>query len=618
MKKFQFLLLICILTFTVSCGQQKRYVSYKVLEGETMRDIASRLEIKTKDLLRLNPDVGRRPDANTVIVIPNPEIKKGTSSKPDEEVITDTENTAPETPEENIEEGIIEEKNKDVFQQTVYEYENHTVKAGETVYRITKEYDVSKDDLIKWNPEYPGIKNNDLSIGQILKVKATVKTITIDRKEVLKSFLTHTVKSKETVYSLTRFYNITKDDLVRLNPEYPGIAKNELSIDQLIKIKSIEDVNPNENYLFYKDSIQENIAINLAILLPFKSKDYFSISAKNIFSEENNSSAPLANMVTDFYMGAEMAIDSIKKQGIIINANVFDTGNRGDDISSILEENLLNDTHVVIGPFYSDKAEIIANKVKVPVVFPHFSSKQDKFSATKLIKSAPDKDSYTNYLISYLKEKYNGEEVFVVGDGETDSNNKVKKIVTQLKSHDSIKKIHVLKPKEGYIKRELFTDNMKPKKHNWVIITSNNNVSIANVLNSMIGIPDEMTVQVFAVEKNKSYNEIENNKLASVDFTYVSNSFADDSSTDVMLFNEKYYKKNNTVPSDYTIKGFDITYDVLMRLASGKDLTETFKQGASLRLENKFDYRTKTLSSSSNKGLFIVKYNEDLSLTRLK
>ncbi len=46
----------------------------------------------------------------------------------------------------------------DVFQQTIYEYENHTVKAGETVYRITKLYDISKDHLIKWNPEFPGIK----------------------------------------------------------------------------------------------------------------------------------------------------------------------------------------------------------------------------------------------------------------------------------------------------------------------------------------------------------------------------------------------------------------------------------------------------------------------------
>ncbi|WP_299159419.1 LysM peptidoglycan-binding domain-containing protein [uncultured Tenacibaculum sp.] len=616
MKKLQFLLLICILTFAVSCGQQKRYVSYKVQDGETMRDIAKRLDMKTKDLLRLNPDVGRRPDANTVIVIPNPEIKKGVSSSSSENtedpVITDTESTESESPEKNT------ETTENIFQQTVYEYETHVVKAGETVYRITKEYNISKDDLIKWNPEYPGIKNNDLSIGQVLKVKATENVITIDREEVLKKFLTHTVKSKETVYSLTRFYNISKEDLIRLNPEYPNIVDNELSIDQLLKIKPIEEVNSDENYTFYKDTIQENTSINLAILLPFKAKEYDSLSARNIFSEKKNKSASLANMVTDFYMGSEMAIDSIKKQGVIVNMNIFDTGNRGNNITSILDEDKLDSADVVIGPFYSNKAEIIARKVSVPVVFPHFSSKQQNFSASKLIKTAPEKDNYTDYLTSFLKDTYNGEEIFIVGDGDSNSNARINKIVRSLKSHDSIKNIHVLKPKDGYIKRERFTKEMNPKKHNWVVITSNNNVAIADALNSMIGLPDDITVQVFAIEKNKAYDKIENNKLASIDFTYVSNSFADDSSTDVKAFNKKYYTKNNTIPSDYAIKGFDITYDVLMRLASGKSLTDTFKDGVSLRLENKFDYRKKVFGSSSNSGLFIVKYNKDLSLSRLK
>ncbi|WCC45258.1 hypothetical protein PJW08_03595 [Tenacibaculum finnmarkense] len=139
---------------------------------------------------------------------------------------------------------------------------------------------------------------------------------------------------------------------------------------------------------------------------------------------------------------------------------------------------------------------------------------------------------------------------------------------------------------------------MSAKKDNWVLITSDDNVAIADVLNSMIGIPDKINLQVFAVEKHKSYNKIENNKLASVHFTYVSDSFTDDASKEVNVFNKKYYKKNNTIPSDYAIKGFDITYDVLMRLASGKALTDTFKEGVSLRLENKFDYTKKMFGST--------------------
>ncbi|GFD73526.1 hypothetical protein KUL156_27000 [Alteromonas sp. KUL156] len=609
MKKLQFLLLVCVLTFAVSCGQQKRYVSYKIQEGETMRDIADRLDIKTKDLLRLNPDVGRRPEANTVIVIPNPKIKKSTSSSTtsaEEEVnTTDTNNnkgTAIETEEDDT-----------VFQQTVVEYETHEVQKGETVYRITKQYGITKEDLIKFNPEYTNIQSNNLSIGQILKVKALEKTVTINKNEVLEKFLTHTVKSKETMYSLTRFYNVSKEDLLRLNPEYPDLADNKLSVGQLLKIKPIEEVSKRENYSFYKDSIQVNTSINLAILLPFKADEYSEKSNKDIFDDN-----PLTNMVTDFYMGAEIAIDSIKRQGVKVNVNVFDTGNRGKNVTTILENKKLENTDVIIGPFYSDKAEVIARNVNSKVVFPHYSNKQDKFSSPKLIKTAPEKNSYQIYLASYLKDSYKDQEIFIVSDEKKDTNSKVSIIISELKKHDSINNIHILKPEKGYIKRTRFTSKMSSKRHNWVIIASDDNVVVADALNSMISLPDETKVQVFAISKGNAYDKIDNNKLASINFTYVSNTYSDENALETKDFNNKYLQKNNTIPSDYAIKGFDITYDVLMRLASGNELTDTFKKGVSLRVENKFDYHKKMFGSSGNQGLFIVKYNEDLSLSRLR
>ncbi|MDE0536909.1 amino acid ABC transporter substrate-binding protein [Tenacibaculum sp. L6] len=607
MKKLQFLLLVCILTFTVSCGQQKRYVSYKVQEGETMRDIADRLDMKTKDLLRLNPDVSRRPEANTVIVIPNPKLKNSTStSTPSSE----EEPTTIETIEDSTSEP---EENDTVYQQTIIEYETHEVQKGETVYRITKQYGITKDDLLKYNPEYTNIESNNLSIGQVLKVKEIKKTITIDKEEVLAKFLTHTVKSKETMYSLTRFYNVSKEEILRLNPEYPDLADNKLSIGQLLKIKPIEEVNEAENYTFYKDFIEEDTSINLAILLPFRADEYVEKSSKDIF-EKNQ----LANMVTDFYMGAEIAIDSIKKQGVNVHVNVFDTGNRGNNIEAILNENKLENTDVVIGPFYSDKAEVVAKGVNVPVIFPHYSNNQEKFSSSKLVKTAPEKNRYADYLISYLKDSYKDQEIFVVGDDKNESNRLVSKIVSELKQHDSINNIHILKPEKGYIKRERFTKKMSSKRHNWVIIASEDNVVVADALNSMIGLPDEVNVQVFSSDKGSAYYRIDNNKLASINFTYVSDTYTDEEAIETKTFTEKYLQVNNTIPSDYAIKGFDITYDILMRLASGEDLDTTFKKGASLRVENKFDYRKKVFGSSSNNGLFVVKYNRDLSLSRLR
>ena len=141
MKKIQLLIVIFILTFTVSCGQQKRYVVYKVKQGETMRSIAKKLDVKTKDLLRLNPDVGRRPSANTEIFIPNNskivEIKKNVV---DSEIVVDD-------PLKKDSINVV-----DMVVEDVSDYVTHTVKTGDTFYSLTRYYNVLKEDLMKLNP----------------------------------------------------------------------------------------------------------------------------------------------------------------------------------------------------------------------------------------------------------------------------------------------------------------------------------------------------------------------------------------------------------------------------------------------------------------------------------
>ena len=609
MKKLQFLILTGILTISISCGQQKRYVSYKVKDGETMRDIAKCLDMNSKDLMRLNPDVGKRPLPNTIIVIPNPKVKNGDSSSTSKEgnyaIIEEKSKDELKRPSDKNNEPVLKKK-------TITRYETHTVKAGETVYRITKQYNISKKDLIKLNPDHSELISNQLSIGQIVRVKAIKETVVVDQKEIENQYVTHIVKSKETVYSITRFYNISKDDLLRLNPDFPTIKDNQLSVGQILKIKRIDEVKEDESLSFYRDSIQENSTINLALLLPFVTEKNDTLTAKKIF--ENR----LANFVTDFFMGAEIAIDSIKKQGVTVNTDIFDTGARGNNISQIVENDVLNDRDIIIGPFYSEKVSKVAKATGGIVVFPHHSKNQDELSMSKIIKSAPNKTLYANYLTAYLSRVFNGEKILVVGDDTPESNKTMNAISTSLKKNDSITEVVELKPEKGYIKRERFTDKMSEKQHNWVIIASEDKVTTEDVLNSMIGLPDNITVQVFTTHKNKIYEDIDNNKLANINFTYVSNTYLDDDSEDVNVFYKKFKKRNNTLPSNYAIRGFDVTYDILMRYASGNDVSKTFKEGISLRVENKFDYHKKMFGATENKGLFIIKYNSDLSLQRLK
>jgi LysM repeat protein len=622
MSKIKFWAITFVLAVLVSCSQQKRYISYQVKEGETMRDIAERINVKTEDLERLNPDVGTNPAANSTIVIPNPEFKKTIpliqEPNKDKEVVTKTEETSDETVKEEVDE-VKNVPDSTQIVRTVYEYKTHIVQPGETVYRLTKTYNISKDELIKLNPEFPKIKDNLLSVGQEIKVKvAEKKVIYISREEDLKNHVTHIVKPKETVYSLTRFYNITKQELIDLNPEFPEIADNNLSIGQVLRIRPIEEKLTSDNSAMYIDTIAVTEPIKLAFLLPFKAQEYDSIASEDIFDTKNGGSARVANMVTDFYLGAEMALDSIKKSGIQVDVSVFDTGNRGKEVEKILAEDKLENVDVVIGPFYSGQVDKVADDVNVPVVFPHFSNNQDEFSSSRIIKSAPDKDTHSAFLVEYLNEIYKGETIFIVSDGSKQSDAQLEFLEKQFEKNDSIKSIVTLKPENNYIKKERFTDKMKPKVHNWIILTSDEKSYIADAINSMVVLPEDVTAQVFTIDKTPAYDYINNNTLARIDFTYVTDNYSDENDQNLKNFFKHYKKRNKDIPSEYAIRGFDLTYDVLIRMASGEDLTDTYKEGVSMRLENKFDFNKKLFGSYSNKGLFIVRYKNDLTLERLK
>ena len=131
-------------------------------------------------------------------------------------------------------------------------------------------------------------------------------------------------------------------------------------------------------------------------------------------------------------------------------------------------------------------------------------------------------------------------------------------------------------------------------------------------------LPEDTVIKVFGIFKSSQFDRIDNNKLAKLGFTFTSDTFYEESSPEIQLFNQQYFNQNHVYPSYYATKGFDIVFDVGMRLASGNKLKQTFKNGTSYRLESKFDYTKDLFKTTSNKGLYILEYTTDLTINRLK
>ena len=135
------------------------------------------------------------------------------------------------------------------------EYYLHKVGRGETLSAISRAYHVTLDDIRNNNF---GI-NDGLQPGQIIKIPAS--TVTKPKDEAPTSIRYHRVAAKETIYSLTRQYNVSEEALRKANDGLPG----GLVAGAVIKIPLPEtdapqsQGKPEKNYFEYQAKSNESV-----------------------------------------------------------------------------------------------------------------------------------------------------------------------------------------------------------------------------------------------------------------------------------------------------------------------------------------------------------------------
>ena len=107
----------------------------------------------------------------------------------------------------------------------------YTVVAGDTLYSIARKYNTSVDELKRIN----NLISNNLSIGQVLKIT----------EDNVSDYDLYTVIIGDTLYSISKKYNTTVDEIKRLN----SLTNNNLSVGQVLKIPKSNG--SNNTYITY-------------------------------------------------------------------------------------------------------------------------------------------------------------------------------------------------------------------------------------------------------------------------------------------------------------------------------------------------------------------------------
>lgn len=634
----KFFSIVCfVFLFSINALTAQNYTTHKVKQGETIESISTKYLVTPFDIYALNPDAKEGLKLNSVLIIPKSKV----SIEPKVTIVKELQG-----------------------------FKKHRTGKKETLYSLAKAYNVTEDDIKKYNTFlYSNVlrKGDKLQIP-IFKITEVVETIELTRP--------YTVLPKEGKWRIAYKFGITLSELQALNPEMSEVLQegeiinvpninetDEKIIDEQysyykvlpkegffrLKLKlgldeeQLETLNPNlketglKNGMILKIPFDRNLenlqnatsATNLlskirdyetkhiAVLLPFRLDrvNFDSISG----TKESIIKDPYLNASLDFHTGILVAVDSLKKLGISLKVDVYDTKYQVSEVSRIIENNNFEDVDAVIGPLTPNNFDRAASELRrnnIPIVSP-IGENLNLYD--NVFQTRPSSELLRSKIVSYVKTMPEEKNIIIISDSKNTT------IANEIKQEFTFaRQVGSRKNKEGKDENYVLLDDisgvLKPGLNMVFLETQNEGFAsnVTSILNSLIQEENieekkqQIDIILLTTNENAAFegDEISNEHLSNLQFTFatMSKSIASDSNNS---FIKRYLKTYHITPNKRAIRGFDLTMDVVLRLVTSDDLYMSVKESPMTEyVETKFEYKKKLFGGFYNDTAYLVKYND--------
>ena len=458
------------------------------------------------------------------------------------------------------------------------ETSKYKVKKGETLYGLSRKFNTTVDELIKINPEL----SKGLKKGQLIQVPGKIEpeiaeeiepeiidepvpnpfvadTILETQETVTVSFsdsiVRHNVMSHETMYSISKRFMVSIEKIMEINK----LSTTRLSEGQVliipvkseritkVPVKPVPDVydpDDNEPLIF---EIKERYKI--AVILPLH-LDYGPGYSKYVSS-----------VATQFYMGALMAIDSLKAMGLNADVHFFDSKNDSAAVQALVNGSEFLDVDLVIGPFFSKTQAIVAEYCKnnkIRMVCP-VSSESKLLEKNRLVyASVPSNITLVTGLAQYVLRTHAQDKIILVKSTDKDD----------LPLYEAVRKSFNESPMLGESRpalRETTIDGMKSyldrSSKNIIIIPTldkTTGIRFMNTLNrsSFKAKPDE--IYVFGMKEWVDFKDINNIYKNKFNLHFGSPNFVDYYTDEMIELNRTFRHEYNTDMSKIAVQAYDV------------------------------------------------------------
>jgi LysM repeat protein len=549
----------------------------------------------------------------------------------------------------------------------------HVVEKGNTMYSISRKYDVDVKSILDANP----YAKEGIKFGQELRIplfKANSQGV-IDTEE--DGFIMHTVRRKETLFSLSQAYNIPISDIERFNPEIKkGIHVNDvIKVPKAVDLTEVEASNDTRNYFLhtvangqtlyslgklYNVNVDDIKAINGGLPEGLKGGSEIKIPRKGeVMNQETGEKKKTDNyelgetertffepregrngvytialflpfdvtkleevksfgenqIALEYYLGFKMAIDSLRKFGANINLKIYDTEKDADKVRRLLYRPEMSEVDFLVGPMYKSCLEValpFALSRNLNVLCPVPQSDEIANQFPNLILTQATKQSQFSKLCSLIKLKNPGARMISIGHQDKLDMQFVNMFHGNAYGSDSLLTDTVW----HYVVKEQVEEKeleyfLAEKKPNVVFVASEEVGFVSEVLTALNGMRD-YDIKVVGFESWEKFNRIETEYKNNTSLTIPSNFYMDYTAPNTKEFLKNFYSKFGKEPNKFAVMGYDQGFFFGKGLYTyGFGFFDSFQKVFFDPIGSKYLFEQSNLDNGfKNKSSFILTYKD--------
>ena len=565
---------------TLIAQENQSFFLHTIEKGQSLYSIAAMYGVNQADIVEINPGSADKIYAGQTIRIPQ---------------------------------SKTESENKETF---------HTIQQGETLYSLTVKYNISAKEITEANP---GLSASNFRIGQVIRIPApsateaevtnqqTATTVPGAVKSRCKDM--HKVRRKETIFSVSREYGISEQELYDANPELkdgmkrgqylciPYAAGDQKPVSQTAS----NVVAPSNKELFSanQEKAQQYKSVKAALLLPF-TKD---------------------KRMTEYYEGFLLAVDSLKRTGLSFDIYAFDVTDSESSLKTVLAKPEMKQMNLIIGPVQAKHNKTLASFAKandICLVIPFSSREEEVFSNPSVFQINTPQSYLYSEVYDHFTRQFTNANVILLDAGTEESKSK-REFIDGLKADLTQKGVPYKALPEG-ASVEGLKGAVVEGMQNIFVPTSGSDVTLIKIIPQLTMLTrenPELSVSLFGYPEWQTYTKDHLESFFELNTYFYSSFYTNNLLPTAISFTNKYHRwyskdMENNYPK-YGMLGYDTGFYFLKGLSQyGSEFENNLGNMNYRPIQTGFNFqRVNNWGGFVNKKVFFVNFTKGYELVKL-